>query len=231
MKRAIQFAAAAILAAATFSPAQALVIGTANTENSLPFGSSNSGSAFVYQQVYGASSFGSAIDITSITFYDSFGTTGGVARDGAFRIFLSTTSTAVGGVLGIPDGFPGSVTEVYNATLPVLANGRLDFANLPAFHYDPSQGNLLLTILAFDSSILTNPLSLDFMSNAGALFDWSVADGPSQPNRGLVTGFNDFATPAPDETPIPAVGAGIPLILGAGGLVSYFRRRKAAKTA
>ena len=232
MKRLLQAAATAAIVAAAFSPAQAVVIGTADSENALPFGSSNSGTAFVYQQVYNKTDFGGPIDITRITFYDAFGTTGGDVRGGNFRIFLSTTATAVGGTLGIPPGGIASLTEVYNATLPTLSSGRLDFTGLPAFHYDPAAGNLLLTILAFDASTLVNPLRLDFStSNGGTLYDWSIADGPSQPNRGLVTGFNDVPSPEIGETPIPAVGAGLPLILGAGGLVRYLRRRRAAQVA
>ena len=113
------------------------------------------------------------------------------------------------------------MTEIFNATLPALANGRLDFTNLlNTFHYDPSQGNLLLTILGFGTTeSASNPLRLDFVGNAGSLFDWSVADGPNQPNRGLVTGFN--------ATPIPAVGAAFPLFAAGGGLAAFWRRRKA----
>ena len=217
--------------AAAFSPAQALVIGTANTENSIPFGSSNSGAAFVYQQVYNASNFSSAMDITSITFYDTFGNTGGVLRGGEFRIFLSTTSAAIGSSLGIPPGFPGSVTEVFKATLPTVANGRLDFDNLlQSFHYDPLQGNLLLTILAFGTTeSLSNPLRLDFMSNTGSLMSWSAAGpGPGgQTLQGLVTGFNDNVSPVP----VPAVGVAIPLLFAGAGMVGYWRRRKVAAKA
>lgn len=228
MKRLLQTAAVAAFIAAAFSPAQALVIGTANTEGSIPFGSSNSGAAFVYQQVYNASNFSSAMDITAITFYDTFGNTGGVARGGEFRIFLSTTSTAIGDPLGIPAGFPGSVTEVFKATLPTVANGRLDFNNLlQSFHYDPSQGNLLLTILAFGTTeSSSNPLRLDFMSNTGSLMSWSVPAGPGMSHQGLVTGFNDVS-----PVPIPAVGAAVPLLFAGGGLIGYWRRRKAAANA
>ena len=48
----------------------------------------------------------------------------------------------------------------------------------------------------------------------------------SRPRNGLQRARID----APGETPIPAVGAGLPLMLGAGGLVRYWRRRKAAVT-
>ena len=140
MKRLLRAAATAAIVAAAFSPAQAVVIGTADSENALPFGSSNSGTAFVYQQVYNKTDFGGPIDITRITFYDAFGTTGGNVRGGNFRIFLSTTATAVGGTLGIPPGGIASLTEVYNATLPTLSSGRLDFTGLPAFHNDPAAG-------------------------------------------------------------------------------------------
>jgi hypothetical protein len=228
MKRILQMVTATVLLIAAFSPAQAVVIGAADAENSIPFGSSNSGANFVYQQVYNSSNFSSAFDITSITFYDTFGNKGGVLRDGAFRIFLSTTSAAIGAPLGIPP--LASLTEVYNAPLPTLANGRLDFDNLTQpFHYDPSQGqNLLLTILAFGTTeSLTNPLRLDFMSIAGSLMSWGVAAGPGMSNKGLVTGFNDdvLATPLPAALPLFAT------ILAGGGLIAWRRKRKAAKVA
>ena len=76
MKRLLQAAATAVIVAAAFSPAQAVVIGTADSENAIPFGSSNSGANFVYQQVYNKTDFSGAIDITSISFYDNFGTAG-----------------------------------------------------------------------------------------------------------------------------------------------------------
>ncbi len=61
MKRLLRAAATAAIVAAAFSPAQAVVIGTADSENALPFGSSNGGTAFVYQQVYNKTDFGGPI--------------------------------------------------------------------------------------------------------------------------------------------------------------------------
>ena len=178
MKLAIQKTmTAAVFVVAILSTAQAVVIGTADLQNSIPSGIT--GGNFVYQQVYNSSNFSSAIDINSITFYDTFGSTGGTPRSGNFDVFLSTTSAAVGSALGFP-GF-ASLTEMYNTPLPTLANGRLDFSNLPVFHYDPSQGNLLLTILAFGTTQGT--LSLDFMGNAGSIMSRNIRKDKANPTE------------------------------------------------
>jgi hypothetical protein len=99
MKLTIKAAVLAYFCAAAFSPAHALVIGVADAENSIPFGSTGGG--FVYQQVYNQANFNSPISIGEITFYDSINP-GGVPRTGNFDIYLSTTSLPVGNALGIP---------------------------------------------------------------------------------------------------------------------------------
>ena len=230
MKRFLQTAAAALFVAAAFSPAHALVIGTGDTENFLPFGDPTI-PVSLYQQVYNSSNFAGLIDITSISFYNSVGNTGGAPRSDTFRIFLSVTSTPVGGVLG----FDPSATIVFQGQVPAPANGRLDFTGLPAFHYDPSQGNLLVTIQNFLNGSPASPtpgsplnLALNFDSNADTMFSINIPGGAGVPaTRGLVTGFNDVANPVP----VPAVGAAIPLLVAGGGLVGYRRRRKTAKAA
>jgi hypothetical protein len=221
----MQTAAAAMFVVAAFSPAQALVIGTADSANGMPFG--NNAGGYYYQQVYSAASFGSGINISELTFYNSQ-SPGGTPRAGTFQIYLSTTNAAIG-TFDTNNSVPwldGSFTQVFNGTIPSLANGRLDLVLSTAFNYNPASGNLLLTVREFSLSN-GSTLFLDVDRNVGVTnsrfsaypYDW---------NQGLVTGFNDVAVAAPDPTPIPAVGAGLPLVIGAGALIRRWRRRKAA---
>jgi len=218
MKLPIKTAALAYFFAAAFSPAHALVIGVADAENSIPFGSTAGG--FVYQQIYNHTDFSSSISIGEITFYDSINP-GGVARTGNFDIYLSTTALPVGNSLGIPANFPNSVTKVFSGDLPSVSNGRLDFGNLlTSFNYDPTQGNLLLTILAFGTGeSFSNPLRLDVDTNAGSIFSRNVAGDPS--HIGLVTGFND-----PLVAAIPEPSTWAMMILGFAGVGFMAYRKK-----
>ena len=236
MKRIMQTAAAAMFVVAAFSPAQALVIGTANSENGRPFSDVTVPSWF--NQAYNASDFASPISISSITFYDSFGATGGVGRTDTFRLWLSKTSSAIGS--SAIANFPAGATIVYQDILPTLANGRLQFDLTQVFNYNPgTDGNLVVTIQPFldGSANSANPLRLDFMSVAGttainALFSVGDQTGTGgagvTPFRGFVTGFNDVAAAGPSATPVPAVGAGVPLVIGAAAMFRRWRRRKAA---
>jgi PEP-CTERM motif len=102
----------------------------------------------------------------------------------------------------------------------------LDLNLLSSFLYDPSLGNLLMTVVSFDFAQQPNPLFLDADVNAGTIFSRRFSAGGGNSNIGLVTGFND---PAP--TPLPAA---LPLFtsgLGALGLLGWRKRRKAATAA
>jgi hypothetical protein len=191
----------------------------------MPFGNNVGG--YYYQQVYSAASFGSGINISELTFYNSQ-SPGGTPRAGTFQIYLSTTNAAIG-TFDTNNSVPwldGSFTQVFNGTIPSLANGRLDLVLSTAFNYNPASGNLLLTVREFSLSN-GSTLFLDVDRNVGVTnsrfsaypYDW---------NQGLVTGFNDVAAPAPGETPVPAVGAGLPLVIGAAAMFRRWRRRKAA---
>jgi hypothetical protein len=49
--------------------------------------------------------------------------------------------------------FPdSSFTHVFNGILPAVSSGRLDFSSLSSFLYDPSLGNLVLTVKSFDAA-------------------------------------------------------------------------------
>jgi hypothetical protein len=236
MKRAIQVAAAAMFAAATFSPAQALVVGTADSGSSFPFGTYLGGTQ--YQQVYSASQFGAGLNITDISFYQTQ-YPGGTPNSATFTLYLSTVSAGNSIATFDSSAFVyspnASFTQVFSGLVPTVTDGKLNFHLSTAFNYLASAGNLMLTVVATGLQDGSGFFLDGDRGNANTnsrfsaySYDWNL-DGKG--NSGLVTGFNDGSNSAPGETPIPAVGAGIPLILGAGGLVSYFRRRKVAKAA
>ncbi|WP_245896640.1 PEPxxWA-CTERM sorting domain-containing protein [Sphingomonas fennica] len=212
-----QAAAAAFCAAAALSPAQAVVIGSADSSNGIPFG--DPGFGYYYQQVYNASSFGSGINISQLSFYNSQ-TPGGTPRTGSFQIYLSTTSAAID-TFDTSAGawLDASFIQVFDGALPVLADGRLDIDLSQAFDYDPTQGNLLLTIRSFDLG--SGRLFLDTDKNSG-LTNSRFSAYPYDWNQGLVTGFNEHLPAVPE----PATWA--MMITGFGMVGGAIRRRRAS---
>lgn len=220
MRQGLLSAAAISFLAVAISPAQALVVGTADPgkANSIPFGSTSGG--FVYQQVYNATNFPSPLNINEITFYN-FTSPGGTPMTGHFDIYLSNTTAQVGALpTDVPAGFPASLTKVFSGTLPSVSAGRLDFQLPTSFLYDPSLANLLMTVVSFDFATQANPLFLDAEENAGTIFSRRFSAGGGNASVGLVTGFDDPApTPLPGALPLFVSG------LTAVGLIARRRKR------
>jgi hypothetical protein len=223
MKRFLMAAAVACCAAAAVSPAQALVIGTADpgASNSYPFGSSGGG--YYYQQVYSASSFAAPTSINLITFYNSLSPSTNTPLGDTFTLYLSTTKAAVSTFDTTNMTYPdGTFTQVFSGKLSTLLNGRLDIALQTAFNYDPTAGNLVLTVKDFDLGS-GGSLFLDSDKNVG-LTNMHINYNYDF-NQGLVTGFND------------AVGGGVPepatwaMMIAGFGLVGAAMRRKQAALA
>lgn len=212
---------AATVLAAAFSPAQALVIGTADTSNGIPFGNNTGG--YYYQQVYNSTSFSSSININEITFYNSL-YPGGTPRPGTFDIYLSYLPKSVD--IGTFDTnntvawLDGSFTDVFHGSLPAVTAGRLDFNLSTSFVYDPSQGNLLLTIREFGLGNGSS-LFLDVDKNNGVT-NSRFSSYPYDWNQGLVTGFNDSVSAVPE----PSTWAMMILGFSGVGFLAYKRKSK-----
>jgi hypothetical protein len=207
MKRFLMAAAVACCAAAAVSPAQATVIGVADTTNSYPFGSSGAG--YYYQQIYSASSFSGPMNIDLISFYNSLSPSTNTPLTDTFTLYLSTTNAAVStfdtNAMSYPDG---TFTQVFSGKLSALAGGRLDINLSSAFNYNPALGNLVLTVKDFDLGSGGN-LFLDADKNVGVTNERIYAYGYDF-NQGLVTGFNDrAAVPEPATWAMMIVGFGL----------------------
>jgi hypothetical protein len=220
MKRILLAAAAACSMAAAFSPAQALVIGTADTSSSYPFGSSLGG--YYYQQVYSAANFASPISINQITFYNSLSPATSTPLADTFTLYLSTTSAAVGTFDTSAMTFPDATfTQVFSGTLSSLVDGRLDINLSTAFDYNPALGNLVLTVKDFTAGSGGN-LFLDADKNTG-ITNMRTSAYPYDYNQGLVTGFNDKVAAAPE----PAAWAMMIAGFGMAGAAMRRNRRRA----
>jgi hypothetical protein len=213
MKRFLLAAAAACCLVAAVSPAQALVIGTADTGGSIPFGYFH---APYFQQIYNASSFAGATNISQISFYSTQYPNATTPLADTFTFYLSTSNEAIPTFDTNNVTFPDATfTQVFSGKA-TLVNGRMDFALTSAFNYDPSKGNLVLTVRDFDFGSGGN-LFLDVDQNVG-LTNMRDSAFTYEYNQGLVTGFNDFA-PVPE----PATWG---LMIGGFGLVGAALRRK-----
>jgi hypothetical protein len=120
-----------------------------------------------------------------------------------------------------------SFTEVYNGTLPSIADGMLTLNLASAFNYDAALGNLVLTIREFSLSssgagtvyFQADNKSTTMNSRFSAYsYDWDRTR--TNYGQGLVTGFNVAAAAVPE----PATWA--MMVVGFGVVGTGMRRRK-----
>lgn len=202
-------------------------IGTTNSGNCLPFGCAVSNDLTVYQQAYFASAFSGPLSFNDISFFQY---RAGAMDSATYSINFSYTNAVYpmnaatpGENVGADNTYFGTYTLSGNVptTLSLVGN---------TFSYDPTQGNLLMTMYITPISTAASGYGY-FDSNFTAVDTareyWESNGSVSWDGSGLIT---DFST-APVATPEPAswtlTGAGILLL---GGLF-YRTDRRPVRTA
>jgi len=225
----------------------AVFVGTNNDPTggaTVPFVQSEGLTSQTFQQIYSASAFptGTLFSIYQIEFFPnrSLSPTGVFATTaGNFNIALSTTSTAVNGLsTTFANNLGADNTTVFNASLPMgtALDNRLFILFSSPFLYDPSKGNLLMTVISTNVPLnapgVGGLLAEDPSTIMSDVFNGQTPDGGdfvAGSAVGLLTQF-DYNPVAP-ATPLPAA---LPLFatgLGAMGLIGWRRKRKARAVA
>lgn len=225
------------------SQAGTLVLGqpaTPATGNCDPFGCPAFFGLGTFQEVYSSTAFSSAITIDGLAFVQAqIVHNGGVPAGGTYTLAFSYTQDAPGNLdLTDPNKNISSGSETFfSGTLPALtpANGQnlLAFTGTP-FAYDPSSGNLLLTVTIAGASNAQPPLYLDQAQCGPKTFcppgssvvtsDAYFGGGTNGGNNsgGLVTAF-DYTVPTGLAAPEPG---SLLLALAGIGVIGYTSWRR-----
>lgn len=202
-----------------------------------------------YQQVYAAADFPGAMTIGSITFFHDLGTPGDIGYPGAinpsdYTFFLSTTSKPVG---GLSDTFADNQGADEQLFFQGPLSGAIDPATNPLtitgvpFQYNPSAGNLLLTIASTTPGYPGNMIYLDALIPASqvpgkgpgdtgqfsreyTINGVTIGQGDSNGIAGLVTAFSTPAVPEPSPVALLSLG-----LLPVGLMIRARRRQRGAR--
>jgi hypothetical protein len=220
--RKLSLGAVLVAMALPVSAQAGIIIGTANSDNCIPWSCRSVGIGN-YEQIYNSSAFTGTVNIGDIEFFNTFfnnGVSQGIANM-SFSIYLDTSAQSV------PDGsIPGGAQLFGSFSLndgPWTFGQTLTFTGTP-FLYDPSNGNLELVVEINAGS--TDPGSGVFTffdaESGGPFSRWCGGCGTvGNSGFGLVTGFSaSTSVSVPEPTTLALFGAGLL------GLSTIRRRRK-----
>jgi hypothetical protein len=210
-----------VLALLACANAGTIIIGTANSNNCIPWSCPSITGGSPYEQIYNSSAFSGSIDIGSIDFYNTFTDNGSQQSIATldYSIYLAVTSQSV------PDGStpPGAVLFASGH----LSDGLWPFGNTLTFTgtpflYDPTMGNLELVVDISNASDPSNGVYTYFDAESGGPFSrWCPNCGNGE-GYGLVTGFGTGGGTTPEPSSLLLTTSGL---LAVAGVI----RRKLAK--
>jgi len=203
---------AAFITASLQAAGNTVIIGqppAAGTGNCDPFGCPALFGLGTYQQVYISSAFTGPLTIGTVTFYNTQVLNNGTHAQGTYTLSFAYTSKAPGmlDLTNPANNITSGSQTFFTGTLPKIASGpsgiRVMSFSGTAFSYDPSNGNLLLTVVV---SAPVNASKAVYLDQAGSIAQttnayFGTVDGMpvSGGNNvgGLVTGFAAAAGGAP----------------------------------
>jgi hypothetical protein len=216
-------ACALILAGVGVLPAFAgtITAGTGTTSNSFPFGDPN----YIgeYQQVYDASIFSGAVQITQLSFFAGPGFPSDTIT-GNYTLRLSTTNVGVG---SLSTTYATNIGPDNTLFFSGAVNHVLSFAGAP-YLFDPSQGNLLLDVFVNTGNSTLSRFAAGCSVQTNRVFNFSgnsnshgigASPGQCTPNEyGLETQFTFTAAAIPEPPALPMFGSALLALIGWGAL-------------
>lgn len=212
MKKIACMAAIACLFVGAREAAAGTIVGVNDNGNCYPFSCAASDGVVTYQQVYSAAAFGGPLSFDSISFFKSTGTDMDTAD---YAIYFSTTSMPVLGLDGNPANNLGADNALFgNFTIGGAMPNVLTLVG-NTFNYDPSDGNLLMTV--YISNLTTNNgyesfFQADYTGVQTSRLYATDSSVTQNATGALVTEFSLSAVPEPSSMAM----AGIAAVAGLG---------------
>jgi hypothetical protein len=182
-----------------------VIVGTSDDGNCIPFSCAEEYNVSTYQQVYSSTAFSGTTDFNQINFFEYLPIDPDT-DSGSYDIYFSYTSKAVDGLSATSPSANIGMDETLFGDFTLsggMSPSTLTF-NGSTFDYDPSMGNLLMTIV-ISGAVDPTPDAMTYYESdvSGTVTSRAYFGGTNDANQsGLVTGFNDIPNTVPEPASI-----------------------------